>query len=437
MCCGRRLAQAPQFTFRDYPAKRLCWVSVHDFRYQMLPLCPRTLPSDPGDAGVRLIYDCGMSQSAVLSVVHSLSQVDASAWNALAGTEPFLRHEFLSAMHETGCAAPATGWTPVYLLLHRDERLVGAVPLYLKSHSRGEYVFDYAWAEAYEQHGLRYYPKLVSAIPFTPVSGARLLAHHDEDRTLLAQGLVSVARQFGMSTVHVLFPAEADRRVLSAAGFMLREGVQFHWQNAGYTDLEHYLAALNHDKRKKLRQDRKKVHAAGVTFRWVEAADIDPSTLAFFYRCYCETYLAHGNAPYLSAEFFQRVLHELPHCMVIILAIRGDQPIAAALNIRGEQTLYGRYWGAVEFVPGLHFETCYLQSIEYCIQHRIARFEGGAQGEHKMARGLLPTPTWSAHWVRDARFAEAIDDFLQRETRAMDDYLQELTSHAPYRRGEP
>ncbi|MVW70697.1 GNAT family N-acetyltransferase [Bordetella sp. 15P40C-2] len=377
-----------------------------------------------------------MTQSAVLSVVHSLSQVDASAWNALAGAEPFLRHEFLSALHETGCATAETGWTPVYLLLHRDASLGGAVPLYLKSHSRGEYVFDYAWADAYERHGLRYYPKLVSAIPFTPVSGARLLAHNDADRALLARGLIALGRQFGLSSVHVLFPNEGDRSVLRDAGFMLREGVQFHWENAGYADWAEYLASFSHDKRKKLRQDRKKVQAAGVTFRWVESTDIDPSTLAFFYRCYCETYYAHGNAPYLNEAFFQRLRWELPHCVVIILALRGDQPVAAALNIRGNQTLYGRYWGAIEYIPGLHFETCYLQSIEYCIQHRIGRFEGGAQGEHKMARGLLPTPTWSAHWVRDAQFAGAIDDFLQRETRAMDDYLQELTLRTPYRRDE-
>ncbi|MVW77575.1 GNAT family N-acetyltransferase [Bordetella sp. 02P26C-1] len=377
-----------------------------------------------------------MTQSAVLSVVHTLSQVDASAWNALAGAKPFLRHEFLSALHETGCATAETGWTPVYLLLHRDAHLAGAVPLYLKSHSRGEYVFDYAWADAYERHGLRYYPKLVSAIPFTPVSGARLLAHNDADRALLARGLIALGRQFGLSSVHVLFPSEGDRGILRDAGFMLREGVQFHWENAGYTDWAQYLASFSHDKRKKLRQDRKKVQTAGVTFRWVEAMDIDPSTLAFFYRCYCETYYAHGNAPYLNEEFFQRLRQELPHCLVIILALRGDQPVAAALNIRGEQTLYGRYWGTMETIPGLHFETCYLQSIEYCIQHRIARFEGGAQGEHKMARGLLPTPTWSAHWVRDAQFSEAIGDFLRRETRAMDDYLQELTLRTPYRRGE-
>jgi len=375
-----------------------------------------------------------MDSPARLCIETSLSQVDARQWNALAGPQPFVRHEFLAALHDTGCAAPDTGWAPYYLTLRRDGRLAGAVPLYLKAHSRGEYVFDYAWADAFERHGLRYYPKLLAAIPFTPVGGPRLLAAGPDDRLELARGLIELAQGLKVSSLHVLFPAEDDLAALRQAGYLLREGVQFHWRNAGYARLDDFLAALNHDKRKKIRQDRKKVQAAGIEFRWLRGPQIDAEALAFFYRCYRHTYFSHGNPPYLSADFFRRLHAGLPDTLVLIQALRNGEPMAAALNMQGADTLYGRYWGALEFVPGLHFETCYLQSIDYCIQHGLAHFEGGAQGEHKMARGLLPTPTWSAHWIADARFAAAIEDFLERETGAVDDYLGELEAHTPFRR---
>ncbi|MDM9558049.1 MULTISPECIES: GNAT family N-acetyltransferase [Bordetella] len=375
-----------------------------------------------------------MDSPTRLAITTSLSQVDARQWNALAGAQPFVRHEFLSALHDTGCAAPDTGWAPHYLLLQHGEQLAGAVPLYLKSHSRGEYVFDYAWADAFERHGLRYYPKLLAAVPFTPVGGPRLLAAGPAERLALARGLIELARGLEVSSLHVLFPDARDLAALREAGYLVREGVQFHWNNAGYADLDAFLAALNHDKRKKIRQDRKKVQAAGIRYRWLRGAQVDAEALAFFYRCYRHTYFAHGNPPYLSAEFFRRVHAAQPDALVLILAERDGEPVAAALNMQGGDTLYGRYWGALEFVAGLHFETCYLQSIDYCIRHGLARFEGGAQGEHKMARGLLPAPTWSAHWIADARFAAAIEDFLGRETRMMDGYLDELEAHTPFRR---
>ncbi|HYG45279.1 MAG TPA: GNAT family N-acetyltransferase [Bordetella sp.] len=375
-----------------------------------------------------------MSPPARLGIETSLSQVDARQWNALAGTQPFVRHEFLAALHDTGCAAPDTGWAPYYLVLRRDGQLAGAVPLYLKAHSRGEYVFDYAWADAFERHGLRYYPKLLAAVPFTPVGGPRLLAAHPDDRLELARGLIELAQGLKVSSLHILFPDEQDLAALRQAGYLVREGVQFHWRNAGYANLDAFLAALNHDKRKKIRQDRKKVQAAGIEYRWLRGAQIDADALAFFYRCYRHTYFSHGNPPYLSGEFFQCLHRDLPDALVLILALRDGEPMAAALNMLGGDTLYGRYWGALDFVPGLHFETCYLQSIAYCIQHGLASFEGGAQGEHKMARGLLPTPTWSAHWIADARFATAIEDFLERETAAVDGYLGELETHTPFRR---
>ncbi|MPT27718.1 MAG: N-acetyltransferase [Achromobacter sp.] len=372
-----------------------------------------------------------------LTIETDLSRVAAPQWDALAGDQPFLRHAFLHALHDSGCAAPRTGWSPHYLMLWRGDTLAGAVPLYLKSHSRGEYVFDYAWADAFERHGLRYYPKLLAAVPFTPVSGPRLLAARDEDRDTLVRGLVAFAEEIQVSSLHLLFPAAADLRALRQAGFMIRESVQFHWTNPGYADFDAFLATMSHDKRKKIRQDRKKVAQAGLAFRWLRGAQIDAAALDFFYQCYCHTYFNHGNPPYLSREFFLRAYRDQPDAFVLILAERDGQPVAAALNLAGGDALYGRYWGATEYVPGLHFETCYLQAIAFCIAHGLARFEGGAQGEHKMARGLLPTPTWSAHWVADPRFAAAIQHFLDEETAAVDDYLGELEAHTPFKRAAP
>ncbi|OZI81377.1 MULTISPECIES: GNAT family N-acetyltransferase [Bordetella] len=374
------------------------------------------------------------SSSVELSVQAGLDHFDAAQWDALAGAQPFVRHAFLRALHDTGCAHPGTGWTPCFLALRRDGRLAGAVPLYAKSHSRGEYVFDHAWADAYARNGLPYYPKLLSAVPFTPVGGARLLAHTHADRLLLARGLIQLARQFEVSSLHVLFPSDDDLLALREAGYLIRAGVQFHWRNAGYAGFDDFLGAFSHDKRKKIRQDRKKVAAERVSFRWLRGADIDAAALDFFYQCYRHTYLAHGNPPYLNPAFFRQLHAEMPDALVLILAEQDGQPVAAALNLQADGVLYGRYWGARRYIPGLHFETCYLQSIEYCIAHGLTCFEGGAQGEHKVARGLLPTPTWSAHWIADTRFAAAIDDFLGHETHAIDEYRDELATHSPFRK---
>ena len=374
-----------------------------------------------------------MSPSDSFHLETSLQAFERSRWNALAGDQPFVRHEFLSALHETGCAAPDTGWTPYFLALRRGGALAGAVPLYLKTHSRGEYVFDYAWADAYARHGMRYYPKLLSAVPFTPVTGARLLAGSHDDRLALARGLIELAQQLKLSSLHLLFPRDEDLAALREAGYLVREGVQFHWRNAGYAGMDDFLAALNHDKRKKIKQDRKKVAQAGIRYRWLRGQDIDAAALDFFYDCYCRTYYEHGNPPYLNSGFFQRLHEQMPDTIVLIVAMQGDTPVAAALNLQGGGALYGRYWGSTSFVPGPHFETCYMQSIEYCIANKLSRLEGGAQGEHKIARGLLPTPTWSAHWIADPRFSEAIEDFLSRETAAMQDYLGELEMHAPFK----
>ncbi|MGU9989609.1 N-acetyltransferase [Bordetella avium] len=370
-----------------------------------------------------------------LQVDTPLDSLDPAQWDRLTGGHPALSHAYFSALHDTGCASPRTGWTPFFLSLHQGDTLAGAVPLYLKTHSRGEYVFDYAWADAYERHGLRYYPKLLAAVPFTPVSGPRLLAAHAPARAALARGLIELTAALKLSSLHVLFADQTDIEALREAGCMLREGVQFHWRNAGYTNFDAFLASFNHDKRKKLRQDRKKVQ--DVRFRHLRGRQIGSAELAFFHACYERTYREHGNPPYLTLAFFERLLATQPDTLVMVIAERDEAPLACALNLRGGDTLYGRYWGAMTFLPGLHFETCYLQAIEYCIKEGLSRFEGGAQGEHKMARGLLPTPTWSAHWIADPRFAAAIDDFLGHETQAINEYLDELARHTPLRRGEP
>lgn len=374
------------------------------------------------------------SSSVSLEVVDTLSGIAPDEWDRLAGGNPFLRHAFLHALHETGCASRKTGWIPRYLLLRREGALAGAMPLYLKRHSRGEYVFDHAWAQAFAQHDIPYYPKLLSAVPFTPVAGPRLMAGNDDDRRLLALGAVQLARQLEVSSLHILFPNAEDRAVLEDLGYLVRAGVQFHWVNEGYADFDAFLAALNQDKRKKLRQDRRKVAEAGIAFRWLRGSQITDEHLRFFYQCYTLTYEAHWSSPYLTLDFFRRLHREMPDAVVLVLAERDGTPVASALNIAGDGVLYGRYWGTTEFVSGLHFETCYGQAIAWCIANGFSAFEGGAQGEHKMARGLMPTPTCSAHWIADARFAAAIADFLERETVAIDGYKAELDEHTPFRR---
>lgn len=372
--------------------------------------------------------------SVTFTLVRDLRDIDPVAWNRLAGHHPLASYEFLFALHHTGCASPHTGWAPHFLLLHRGRELAGALPLFLKSHSRGEYVFDYAWAQAFERHGLPYYPKLLSAIPFTPVPGPRLLAANHADRVALARKATEIGAQNGVSSLHILFPDEADQRALREAGYLFRESVQFHWFNRGYANLDEFLASMNQQKRKKIRQDRKKAQAAGIRFRWLQGHNIDAASLDFFYRCYRRTYLEHGNPPYLNPAFFQQLRETMAGNMVLVLAEQDGRPVASALNILGPRTLYGRYWGSLVHIPGLHFETCYMQGIEFCIAHGIAVFEGGAQGEHKLSRGMLPVRTCSAHWISDQRYAAAIAEFLERETPMVQAYRDELLEHSPFKK---
>lgn len=369
-----------------------------------------------------------------INVVPSLEDVAEGAWQALAGANPFMGYRFLRLLQESGCATPSTGWHPKYLLVHRGEDLVGAAACYLKTHSRGEFVFDQAWAQAFEQHGLRYYPKLVVAAPFSPVPGPRLLAKEDASKQVLAAALSRLCELSDASSSHVLFAEESDIAVLRDSGFMVREGVQFHWQNDDYSSVDDFLTRMSHDKRKKIRQDSKYVAAAGISYRVLEGDALTTEALRFFYECYVTTYKEHWSRPYLTAEFFADAHASRALDFVMVLAERGGSPVACAMNVKAEGRLYGRYWGTTEFVKGLHFDACYLQSIAYCIQQGLQVFEGGAQGEHKMSRGLMPTKTYSAHWIKDRRFAAAIDDFLGRETVAIDGYVDELEQGSPFKR---
>jgi len=369
----------------------------------------------------------------VVEVRDSIAEIPAPAWNRLAGDDPFLRHEFLNALHETGCAGSDSGWAPRYLILREHGALAGAMPLYLKSHSYGEYVFDWAWADAYQRHGLRYYPKLLNAVPFTPVAGKRLLANTAEQRRLLLTAALEFARESSASSLHCLFPPAGEAAEMQSCGLMLRHGVQFHWQNQGYAEFDGFLATLNHDKRKKIKQERRRVRDAGIRYEHFAGGEITDALWVFFNRCYRETYRQHHSTPYLSLDFFRAIGRSMPENIVLIVAMRENHPLAASLNIHNGQRLCGRYWGALDYYPGLHFETCYYQVIEFCIAHRIARFEGGAQGEHKMARGLLPIETRSAHWLAHPRFAAAIEEFLEREKLGVSAYVDELDERSPFK----
>lgn len=370
------------------------------------------------------------------------AHLDSAGWNTLLAASPqptpFLRHEYLLALHDSGSAIPATGWAPQYLALYRGEALVGATPAYLKSHSRGEYVFDWAWADAYARHGLNYYPKLLCAVPFTPVPGSRWLALDDEARQMLARGQRQLAAQQGLSSVHALFLDETEAAAAQREGWLLRHGVQFHWAQRAdtpYASMDEFLASLQRDKRKKILQERRKVHEAGVTFQVAEGSAITEAQWDFFHHCYTLTYRAHGGPPYLTRDFFRRMAQSMPQHWLLFIAERAGEPVAASLLAidRSQRVAWGRYWGATQAIDCLHFEACYYQPLDWCIANGFVRFEGGAQGEHKMARGLMPVPTVSAHWLAHPEFARAVEDFLAREGAGVSAYVSELHEHSPYR----
>jgi predicted N-acyltransferase len=451
-----------------------------------------------------------MAENAIITRV-SASPLDIAAadWNALwalqAQPTPFMRHEYLAALHASGSATPRTGWAPCFLSLWQDETLIAACPLYLKSHSYGEYVFDWAWANAHAEHGVPYYPKAVVAVPFTPVPGTRLMARDASARTALVQALRDWCENAGVSSLHILFAADEDLNACAQAGLMQRQTVQFHWKNvaptlgtgvsslppegalaalgrpgggsaaptlgtgvsslppegalaalgrpgggsAAYRSFDDFLQCLSQDKRKKIRQERRRVSDAGVRFRWVQGTDIEPADWDFFYRCYERTYLEHGNPPYLTRDFFAHMAQHMPEAWLLFIAEREGIPIAssliaisaypsgAACQKHQEFVAYGRYWGALERVDCLHFEACYYQPLQWCIAHGAQRFEGGAQGEHKMARALLPVSTHSAHWLAHPAFADAVGRYLEREDLGMAHYLEHLQARNPLRPPRP
>ena len=401
-----------------------------------------------------------------LQLVDDPTTIDARAWDTLLARQrtptPFMRHAYLAAMHSSGSAVPPTGWTPRFVLLWHgpDDKaeLVAACPLYIKAHSYGEYVFDWAWANAYAEHGLRYYPKALVAVPFTPVPGSRLLARDAAARQALVGALIDLCEALELSSLHVLYGDTDDLAACADAGMMQRQQVQFHWTNAEpgtghpFKDFDDFLASLSQEKRKKIRQERRKVAEAGVSFRWARGADIKAQDWAFFYRCYERTYLEHGNAPYLTPAFFESMARDMAEDWVLFVAEHEGRPIASSLiavragvsSAEGrfdsqpeEPVAYGRYWGALARVDSLHFEACYYQPLQWCIEHGVARFEGGAQGEHKMARALMPVSTPSAHWLAHPAFADAVERFLARESEGMADYLSHLDERSPFRHAPP
>lgn len=383
-----------------------------------------------------------------LSIAGDLAAIDAAAWNALLARQatptPFMRHEYLAALHRSASAVPETGWTPQFVLLHQGPELVAACPLYLKAHSYGEYVFDWSWARAHAEHGIDYYPKALVAVPFTPVPGSRLLARDAATRQTLVQQLVALCADNRLSSLHLLYGDAADQAACRQAGLMLRQQVQFHWRNQHpetgqpFADFDDFLAALSQSRRKNIRQERRKVAQAGVTLRWRRGTDISAADWAFFWRCYERTYLEHGNPPYLQPAFFQAMAQQLAGHWLMFIAERDGQPIAASLigldtaDTR-PQVAYGRYWGALQRVDCLHFELCYHAPLAWCMAHGVQRFEGGAQGEHKMARALLPSPTASAHWLAHPGFARAVERFLTEEDARMQGYVQHLQQRTPFR----
>ena len=400
-----------------------------------------------------------MDIPAVIASSHSsIDEVPAAAWNALElGGVPFLRHEFLAALEHAGCVGPGTGWTPCHVTVMHGTELVGAMPLYRKTHSWGEFVFDFSWAQAYARHGERYYPKLVSATPFTPATGPRLLlraATTGDAKPPGATALASAdavrrallgAAQAGepqASSLHLQFATAEEARWLTAHGALARIDCQFHWENSRptadgattrYLDFEDFLAGFTAEKRKKARRERRRVLEAGIGFAWCSGAELDAAEWQSVYALHADTFHRHGHEPYLSLAFFTELSRTLPGALEVLRARRGRSVVATAIFFRGADALYGRYWGASGDFNSLHFETCYHQGIEYCIGTGLARFEPGTQGEHKLARGFRPTLTHSAHFIREPRFAAAIGRFLEEERAAVRAYALAAGEHVPFR----
>ncbi|MEO1694286.1 MAG: GNAT family N-acetyltransferase [Pseudomonadota bacterium] len=390
--------------------------------------------------------DATDSDAVTIRVLESIDAIAPEAWDRCAVPDPahanpFVRHAFLKTLEDARCVSARTGWMPHHLVLERDGDVLGCAPAYLKFHSQGEYVFDYGWADAFERAGGRYYPKLQLAVPFTPVPGPRLLVADgldaEQNRNYLAAAAVEVARQRKLSSVHVTFLSEPEWHALGDIGFLQRTDQQFHWTNNDYEDFDGFLGDLVSRKRKAVRKERATAVSGGLEIEWVRGADITEAHWDAFYEFYEDTGSRKWGRPYLNRKFFSQLSAAMPDACLLILAKRGDAYIAGALNMIGGDCLYGRYWGCTEHHPCLHFEICYYQAIDYAIAAGLSRVEAGAQGEHKLARGYLPTPTYSAHWIADGGFRRAVADYLDHEREHVDQTIEALSEYAPFRRGDP
>jgi predicted N-acyltransferase len=372
------------------------------------------------------------------------ADIGAAAWNACANPSgrpdphPFTRYEFFAALEESESAVPRTGWRPVHLVIERDARIEGLMPLYVKRHSQGEYVFDHAWADAFEQAGGRYYPKLQAAVPFTPVTGRRLLVADGADeramqKALLGAGAAAV-EHLDCSSLHVTFPTEEEWRAAEAMGYLLRTDRQFHWENRGYPDFDAFLADLSSSKRKNLRKERAAIRAEGIAFDWLTGADITEAHWDAFFEFYMDTGGRKWGHPYLTREFFSRIGQAMADQILLVMARRGKTYIAGALNLFGEGVLYGRNWGCTEYVPFLHFEACYYQAIDFAIAKGLAKVEAGAQGEHKLLRGYVPVPTYSAHYIAHPGLRTAVANYLKAEREAIAGDITDLAAAAPFKK---
>ncbi len=384
-------------------------------------------------------------QPVTARVVSSLSDIDAADWDACAGSaNPFVRHAFLSALEDSGSATLETGWAPHHVAVEDvDGKLLGVTPMYLKNHSYGEYVFDHAWAHAYERAGGHYYPKLQISVPFTPVTGPRLLVNEAQDggapardvRRALLAGCIQIAEKLEVSSLHVTFPTKDEWDVMGEMGLLLRTGEQFHWQNRDYTDFDGFLADLASRKRKAIRKERKAALADGdIVIQTLAGRDITESHWDIFFRFYLDTGSRKWGSPYLNREFFSLIGERMPDDIVLMLALRDGQTIAGALNLVGGDTIYGRYWGCLEDHRFLHFELCYYRAIDYAIARGLKAVEAGAQGPHKLARGYVPVHTYSAHWARDPGFHRALAHYLDQERREVDAEIDYLGDRTPFRK---
>jgi len=369
-----------------------------------------------------------------ITIADSLAEIKSSDWDGLARKNPTASYDFLRAMELSNCVGDGTGWYPAHIFAHQGNKLIGALPLYIKSHSYGEYVFDWAWADAYQRSGLDYYPKLLCAIPFTPVGGPRLLTDDEHIKDLLIKTAIEFAKTNEFSSFHCLYPAEDEKNSWAQQSMMKRKSFQFHWMNKGYITFDEFLSSMNHQKRKKIRQEREKLRNLGISLETVKGNRASDNEWNFFFKCYQQTYLERGSTPYLNQKFFDLIRSSMGEHILLVFAKFEGNFVASAMNIIGDNVIYGRYWGSTRYIPGLHFEVCYYQAIEYAIKNDIARFEGGAQGEHKLARGLEPVETDSYHWLAHPQFAEAVSSYLERESPAVDNHVGSLQVRSPFKR---